>query len=154
MDTLINILRKLFCLNDDSNEQGTGNYQPQQAESPFWSEMSRIPSCSDSAPWGSVRSSAYGTTPSVNLRGSRSHYSPSCISSDFRVDLGSFHGAPGTQSPYHGFVSGSHHSGSAGRSRSTGSYRSTSGLPPLGSMGSVRPRQGQYPHICEVANYF
>jgi hypothetical protein len=153
MDTLISILSKLFCLKADSNEQGTGNHQPQQPESPFWSETSRIPSSSDSAPWGSIRSSAYGTIPSVNLGGNRSHYSPSCISSDFRVDLGSFPGARGIQSPYHVSVSGSHHSRSAGRSRRTGSYRSTSGLPPLGSMSSVRPRQG-YPHICEVANYF
>jgi hypothetical protein len=144
MDTLISFLSKLFCLNDDSNQR-------QKSESVFWSEMPRIPSASDSvAPRDSVRSSTYGGAPSVNLRGNRSHHS---ISSDFRPDLGSFHGARATQSSYHGSVSGTHLSGS-GRSHRTGSYNlSASGLPALGSM-SVRPGQRHYPHICEVANYF
>jgi hypothetical protein len=149
MDTLISVLCKLFCLKDDSNEQGTG-----KSQSVFWSENTRIPSCSDSeAPWGSVRSSTYDGASSSNWRRNRSHHSPS-VSSDLRPKLGSFHGAGGTQSSYHGSVSGSHLSGS-GRSHRTGSHHlSASGLPALGSMSSIRQRHRKYPHICEVANYF
>jgi hypothetical protein len=140
MNTLIKILRKIFCLQDDSSEART-YYTSQPMSEPT---KRYVPFSEGLSEWGSIRSSAYGT-PSVVLSpryGQPTHNSAKFSSPEVRVNIGGLQGYTTARSS-----AGSHQY----------SYTSESGLPALGSMNSMyypRRRAANYPNIAEVGNYF
>jgi hypothetical protein len=135
MNTLIRILRKIFCLRDDSSDEYT--YYTSQP----MSETSKryVPFSEGLSEWGSVRSSTYGSAPSVAQGYSHStHNSAKFAYPELRVNIGGLHGYTARSS------AASHQY----------SYTSASGLPSLGSMNYPRLRAVNYPNIADVGHYF
>jgi hypothetical protein len=133
MNTLIAILKKLFCMKDETSEEQT-YYTSQQMSGTMPKRY--VPFSDDLSNWGSVSQSTYGSPPSVGQRYSRT-YNSAALSSPEVVNIGALYGYTS------GSVAGSHNS-----------YTSASGLPALGSMYVRRDRRAHYPNVAHVGSYF
>jgi hypothetical protein len=134
MNILIAVLRKLFCLKDETSDEQT-YYNSQQT--PATIPKRYVPFSDDLSAWGSVRQSTYGSLSSVGQRYSTTHNSAALSFPELKVDIGPLYGYTA------GSVTGSHHS-----------YTSASGLPALGSMYVSRDRRAHYPNVAHVGSYF
>jgi hypothetical protein len=134
MNTIINLLRKFFCLEDEISDEQT-YYTSQQTSGAM--PKRHVPFSDGLSSWGSVSQSTYGNPPSVAQRYTRSHNSCALSPPEVKVNIGALHGYTS------GSVVGSHHS-----------YTSASGLPALGSMYVPRARRAHYPNMAHVGSYF